>query len=82
MASRDHIFNTALAAMVAITVWSLWSLGESRLDVYTSLYTLEYLVAKAVLRPRRAGRDWLLAALVASFFAAVSTRIYSLVVGP
>lgn len=67
--------NTALAAMYAVTTWFLWHAGEARLDAYLALYTLEYLVVKAVARPRRVARDWLAAALVAAFFAAAAYRI-------
>lgn len=79
MVSRDYIFNNILSAMIILTVWSLWSLGESRLDAYVSLYTLEYLVLKAILRPRRSTRDWIAIILVGVFIVAVSIRIYSVV---
>jgi len=72
---RSYLANTILAAMVSLTFWALYSLGEGRLDAYVSMYALEYFVVKALLRPRRAGRDYLAAALLAAFAVAVAYRI-------
>jgi hypothetical protein len=73
--NKDTLFNLILAILVTITVTSLWSVGESRGDVYISLYTLEYLVLKAVLRPRRKTVDFIAIALLASFMFFVTRRI-------
>ncbi|MEZ0290067.1 MAG: hypothetical protein ABWJ42_03125 [Sulfolobales archaeon] len=76
MISRDYLFNTLLALFVGVSVWSLWSLGESRLDAYISLIVLEYLVLKSIVRPRRVSRDWLAVALILIFIVIASLRIY------
>lgn len=76
MVNRSFISNTLLAALITLTVWALWSLGESRIDAYISLYVLEYAVVKAVLRPRRAGLDWLLLVLIVAFSIIVGFRVY------
>ena len=73
---RSFLANTVLALMIALTSWSLWSLGEHRIDAYLALYALEYTVVKAILRPRRRGIDWLFVALIAVFFLCVGYRIY------
>lgn len=75
MVDRSRLANTLLALMVALTVSTLWALGEERLDAYIAMYTLEYTVVKAVLRPARRGRDWLHAALLAAFTIAVGFRV-------
>lgn len=79
MISRDHASNTILAIMVMITSWFLWEIGEARVDAYISLYTLEYLVIKAVARPRRVYRDWLALILIALFALIVGYRIYEVI---
>ncbi|MEM1546675.1 MAG: hypothetical protein QXY40_08340 [Candidatus Methanomethylicia archaeon] len=43
--------------MIFITVPSLTALGEYRIDVYISMFTLEYFVALSILRPRRRFKD-------------------------
>jgi len=72
---RSLLANTLLALAVTATTWVLWSLGESRVDAYTSLYALEYTLIKALLRPRRVVLDipWLI--LLALFTVAVAYRI-------
>jgi hypothetical protein len=45
---RSLLANTLLALAVTATTWVLWSLGESRVDAYTSLYALEYTLIKAL----------------------------------
>jgi len=78
---RDYLANTVLATLISLTCWALWSLGEGRVDAYLALYTLEYLVVKALFRPRRIGPDVLLLTLLAAFFIIVAYRILE-VLGP
>lgn len=77
--SRDHASNTILAIMITITSWFLWEAGEGRVDAYISLYTLEYLVIKAIARPRRIYRDWLALILIAIFILIVGYRVYEVI---
>ncbi len=78
---RNALFNTTLAAMVAISVWALSSLGEAKLDVYVSVLTLVYFVCIAVFRPARAFFDIPAAALFAAFAAIVALRVMSILYG-
>ena len=72
---RSLLANILLALAVTVTTWALWSLGESRVDAYTSLYALEYTIVKAVLRPRKLTYDipWLI--LLTLFTVTVAYRI-------
>ena len=72
---RNHLFNLVLALLVALTVPSLAALKEGRLDVYVSMFTLEYFVCLAVLRPRRRFFDVLAVALFLAFAYAVALRV-------
>lgn len=76
---RGYIFNTVFAFLVFLTYSALASLGESRFDVYTSLYTLIYISLTAIIRPRRIARDYLAVALIALFIYFVSFRIYEVI---
>lgn len=69
------LFNMVLAFMMFITVPSLTALGERRLDVYICMFTLEYFVALAVLRPRRRFKDILALTLFIAFTVIVSIRV-------
>lgn len=72
---KNILFNLALAAMFFATVPALAALHEARLDVYVSMFTLEYFVALAILRPRRKVRDFLAFALFAIFAVIVAFRV-------
>lgn len=67
MLEKDKLFNVALSVLYAATVSSLSALGEQRFDAYFALFTLEYAVLYALLRPRRRGRELLLPILMAVF---------------
>lgn len=72
---REYLANTILAALVTLSVWGLWSVGEKRLDAYIALITLDYTVIKALLSPRRVPFDMLFPILFAAFTAAIAYRI-------
>lgn len=72
---RSFLANTVLALLVTLTVPVLWALGEARFDAYISLYTVEYLVVKAVLRPKKVCRDYVAAALITAFIYFTAKRI-------
>ena len=72
---RSMLFNTLLAAFITISTSFLWAVGESRADAYISLYTLEYLVLKAVLRPKKIARDYIAVALVITFSIFIAKRV-------
>jgi hypothetical protein len=72
---KDRLFNVLLAALYAVTVPSLAALGERRFDAYFSLFTLEYAVLYALLRPRRKGRELILPVLVTVFAYFAALRV-------
>jgi hypothetical protein len=69
------LFNIVLATLYAVTVPSLAALGERRLDVYVSMFTLEYFICLGILRPRRVVKDFIAVALFISFAVAVAYRV-------
>jgi hypothetical protein len=69
------LFNIVLATLYAITIPSLAALGERSLDVYVSMFTLEYFICLAILRPRRLVKDFIAVALFIAFAVAVAYRI-------
>ncbi len=72
---RDHIANIILTIMMLTTFSTLYSLGEGRVDAYISMYTLEYFIIKALLKPRRITRDYLAIALFIAFTIIVAIRV-------
>jgi len=81
MMDKSSLSNLTLASFVAVTVWALAALGESRIDVYVSMFTLEYFVCLAVFRPRRRAFDLPAAALFCAFAAIVSLRVIEVLYG-
>jgi hypothetical protein len=75
---KNILFNIVLGSMIVPTVAILSALGEARLDVYVSMYTLEYFVAKAVLRPRRRFVDALGLLLLTAFLIIVGVRVWEI----
>ncbi len=76
MSSWSFHSNTLLALAVTVSAWVLWSVGGSRVDAYIALYTVWYLIVKALLRPRRLYWDPLLAVLLVVFAVSAAYRIY------
>ncbi|MCS7113567.1 MAG: hypothetical protein NZ955_06415 [Candidatus Bathyarchaeota archaeon] len=73
---RSVAFNISLAILMALTVSTLSALREYRLDVYVSMYTLEYYVCLAIFRPRRRIRfDPIALTLLALFSTIVAFRV-------
>ena len=72
---RNLLFNVLLALFMLITVPTLAALNERRLDVYLSIYTLEYFILLAILKPRRKYKDFIAAALFLVFIIIVALRI-------
>ena len=79
-ADKHYVYVILLASMITTTASALSALGERRLDVYFSMYVLEYFVAGALMRPRRLTRDYLGFILFALFVLIVARRI-SMVLG-
>lgn len=78
---RNALFNGVLAAMVAVSVWALSSLGEGGLDVYVSVIALAYFVCLAVFRPARTILDFPAVSLFVAFCFIVAIRVISIIYG-
>uniref|UniRef100_A0A7C3ETB1 Uncharacterized protein n=1 Tax=Candidatus Methanomethylicus mesodigestus TaxID=1867258 RepID=A0A7C3ETB1_9CREN len=72
---KSQISNLVLGSFIFATVWALSSLGEGRIDVYVSMFALEYFVCLAVFRPRRRCFDFPAALLFGAFALIVSLRV-------
>jgi len=73
--NKNLMSNLVLGALIFLTVAILGDLGEMRLDAYLSMFTLEYFIVLAVLRPRRRTKDFLAFVLLAIFFIIVGVRV-------
>jgi len=73
--NKNLLFNLVLGGMIALTVPILGALGETRLDAYVSMFTLEYFIATAILRPRRRIKDILALILLIIFSLIVGFRV-------
>ncbi len=78
---REHLANTALAMLITLTTWALWSVGEGRVDAYISAFTVEYLAVKSVLRPRKLFKDLVAVILVLIFTFIVAIKVYEVLSG-
>jgi hypothetical protein len=74
--NKNYLANTFFTVMVMLTSSIFWILGETRVDAYFSMYTLEYFVVKALLNPRRLYKDFLAFVLLAIFAVIVGYRVY------
>lgn len=72
---KEYVFILCLAFMFFLTVPVFAALGEVRLDVYFSMFTLEYFIAYALFRPRRRFRDLIGPALFIIFIYIVALRV-------
>jgi signal transduction histidine kinase len=72
---RSFLANTILSFLIVITAVVLWINGEKRIDAYISLYTLEYIIIKVTLRPKKIIRDFIAIILIVSFIFFISIRI-------
>jgi len=77
--NKNLLFNLVLGGMIALTVPILGALGETRLDAYVSMFTLEYFIATAILRPRRRIKDILALILLIIFSLIVGFRVAEIV---
>ena len=78
---KDFFFIAFLAFLMPLTVSVLSGLNEGRIDVYLSLFTLEYFIGVAVFRPRRRVFDFLGIALFILFIYFVTIRVMSIIYG-
>jgi len=78
--NKNYLANTIFTVMIMLTSSIFWILGETRVDAYFSMYTLEYFVVKALLNPRRLYKDFLAFVLLAIFAVIVGYRVYEVLV--
>ena len=64
-----------LGLLLVSTVVGLSALGEARLEVYVSLFTVCYFVATALYQPRKKGFDLVGVALFTVFCAIVVRKV-------
>lgn len=72
---RQNLYLITLTLLNTIAVASLTALGEYRLDVYVSIYTLIYFTLTAIFRPRKRVWDFLSVILLIVFTYIVVMRI-------
>ncbi|HID18116.1 TPA: hypothetical protein EYP27_01075 [Candidatus Bathyarchaeota archaeon] len=77
---RNILFNIILAVLIFITVPSMAALGANSLDIYVSVFTLEYFACMAVFRPRRRTLDFIAIALFAAFSVIVGLKVWEILV--
>ena len=68
-----------LACLMFGTVVALSALGEGRLDVYVSLFTVEYFAASALFQPRRKWFDVVGGVLFMVFCLVVAVKIWEII---
>ncbi|MCX8188626.1 MAG: hypothetical protein N3F64_02865 [Nitrososphaeria archaeon] len=72
---KHTLYIITFTILIMVSVSALAALGESRLDVYTSIYTLEYFTLTAIFRPRRKTIDFLAISLLMVFAYTVTVRV-------
>lgn len=75
---KNILFNIMLAVLILMTVPSMAALGTNSLDVYVSMFTLEYFVCMAVFRPRRRTLDFVAIALFTAFSVIVGLKVWEI----
>ena len=83
---RHILFVLLLAVFFLFTVVIFATIGEGRLDVCISVFTIEYLVLVEILRPRRRfmtalGLDPVALGLVVIFGFIVTRKVLEILVG-
>ena len=76
---KQKEYIIALYGLMMATVVSLSYLGESRLDVYVSLFTVSYFASTALYQPRKRGFDILGTLLFIIFSIIVSIKIWEII---
>nr|MDO8044964.1 hypothetical protein [Candidatus Baldrarchaeota archaeon] len=79
---KEKLFLITYALLMMITVPALAALNENRLDVYISLFILEYFVANSIFRPKyRIKYDPIAIILLTVFFYIVANRVLQILSG-
>lgn len=77
---KQKKYIITLLVLIFGTVVSLSALGELRLDVYFSLFTVAYFASTALYQPRKRGFDFLGLALFLGFCVIVGFKVYEIIV--
>lgn len=77
---KQKQYATALCGLLMATVVSLSALGEARLEVYVSLFTVCYFAAAALFQPRRRFYDIVGGTLLLVFAFIVAQKILEIIV--
>ncbi len=83
---RHILFVLLLAVFFLFTVVIFTAMGQTRLDVYIAVFTIEYLVLVEILRPKRRfvtalGLDPVALGLVIIFGFIVTRKVLEILVG-
>ena len=76
---KNKKYIISLGILMFITVVALSFLGEGHLDVYISLFTVEYFAASALFQPRRRFFDVLGGTLFLIFCFIVGIKIWEII---
>jgi hypothetical protein len=76
---KQKKYVITFAILMFGTVVALSALGEGRVDVYVSLFTVEYFAASALFQPRRRFYDVVGGVLFAVFCVIVAGKIWEII---
>lgn len=77
--NKQKLYILILGALMLSTVVILSAIGESRLDVYVSLFTVEYFACTALFQPRRKYFDVVGGGLFIVFCYIVAAKIWEII---
>lgn len=82
---KHYLILLILSIMISLTIAAFAALGENRLDVYISVFAIEYLVLIEIFRPRRkfisfSGLDFLSLGLLIIFSIIVARKVIEILV--
>jgi hypothetical protein len=76
---KQKEYISLLGGLLMLIVVSMTALGEARLEVYLSLFTVCYFAATALYRPRKRYYDIVGAALFLVFMIIVSIKVLEII---
>ena len=76
---KQKQYLVSLGLLMYSTVVVLAALGESRLDVYVSLFTVEYFASSALFQPRRKFLDIVGGVLFLVFCFIVALKVWEII---
>ena len=75
---KQKLHLTTLSLLLMTTVVGLAALQEARLEVYVSLFAVDYFVSTALFRPRRRWHDLVGFGLFSVFSYIVAVKIFEI----